>query len=122
MPGDKRTLEEVAEAFRVSPRWLRETMKALSVPVLRRGRIILFDDVAISSLEEAMRCRSESYAGKTAATRSRSSGRSVGSQYDSALKATAPQPREKKHRSSRPKSSGGTTSGNVVALIPSRRR
>ena len=95
------TLQETAEMFRVSPRWLRETVNALGIPVLRKGRVIRFDNIAIESLKEAMRQPAPSLT-RTAAAYSRTrSGRSTGKAYENALRLTAPPPREKRPPRSR---------------------
>jgi len=60
-----RVLEEVAAEFHMTPRRLREAIKALRVPVLKRGRIVLFDDFAIAALQAAMRQYTPGYSAKS---------------------------------------------------------
>jgi hypothetical protein len=51
-----RQFEEVAAALKVTPRWLRDTIRARAIPVLRAGRrTIRFDDRALAALTEALR-------------------------------------------------------------------
>ena len=116
-----KTLAQVAEEWQVEERWLRETIRTMHVAVLRRGRIILFDDVAINSLKEAMRCHYGSTKGK-GGQGSTSRARSPGKSYENALRLTAPQPREKRPPYSKSKSSAGSISANVVALRPLAKR
>lgn len=47
------TLEEVAERWNLPPKRLREQIKRYAIPVLRAGRSIRFDDIALQALEEA---------------------------------------------------------------------
>lgn len=51
------TLDEVAAEMQVTPRWLRKVVKDHAVPVLRKGRIIRFDDKALDCLRQALRSR-----------------------------------------------------------------
>jgi excisionase family DNA binding protein len=89
------TLKEVATAMQVSERWLREFIRRKQIGVLRSGRIVRFDEAALSELEEAMRCRYASPVGKTQA-RSRLSARSPESAYADALRLTTVGSRKKK--------------------------
>src|SRR5215472_12259511 len=57
------TLVEVAELRRFTPRYLRELVRRHGIPVLRSGRLIRFDALALNALEEALRCRSGLSAG-----------------------------------------------------------
>src|SRR5215470_3494492 len=52
------TLAEVAELRRFTPRYLRELIRRHQIPVLRSGRLIRFDALSLSALEEALRCHS----------------------------------------------------------------
>jgi excisionase family DNA binding protein len=72
------TLQEVADHLRVSERWLRNFIRRRQIGVLRSGRIIRFDEAAMSELEETMRCRYVSCVGKIRVV-SKSSGRSPAS-------------------------------------------
>ena len=125
MAAEYRTLEEVAADMKVSARWLRNVVRERNIPVLRRGRVIRFDQPAINALEEALRCPdmppvSASLSDRIPA-RSRSSARSTGNEYDRALKAAAPSLRAKKPPFSKQSSYAPTGTANVVALDPSRR-
>jgi hypothetical protein len=82
------TLADVAGDMHVTPRWLREVIRRHQIPVLRRGRVIRFDDLALRALEEALRSPSKSSAAPTPA-RSPSPGvRSPGNASAAARKAT----------------------------------
>jgi excisionase family DNA binding protein len=54
------TLAEVAELRRFTPRYLRELVRRHQIPVLRSGRLIRFDALSLSALEETLRCHSPS--------------------------------------------------------------
>lgn len=119
-------LPEVAERYRVTPRWLRELVRTLKIPVLRKGRVIRFDDLAIRALEEALRSPSKSPA---AATPARSPSLAPSNlpmdgecAYDAALKATTPPSPARKRRRSKPDCCATPGTANVVAFGASRRR
>ena len=117
------TLAEVAEHYRFSERKLRRFVREHDVPVLREGRDIRFDALALSTLAEALRtpCRSKS-PGANPPARSPSVGRSPVNAYAAALEATASPSRERKPRPSKPKFSDRRGTANVVALDHSPRR
>jgi hypothetical protein len=127
-----RTLEQVASDLHVTPRKLRETIRTHRIAVLKIGRTINFDDVALRQLEDALReealkCHSSappvsgSPSVKTPA-RSRSSARSPGSAYVNALSRATSGSQRKKPASSKPRScepNGTANPANVVVLDPS---
>jgi hypothetical protein len=126
-PGDPPlTLDEVATHYRMTVRQLRQVVRERSVEVLRIGHTVRFDAHALNSLEEKLRCHanqrdSESSGAPTPAV-SRSRGRSRGSAYDNALRATILVSRRKKPPRSKPTSSDPNGTDRVVALAPSPRR
>jgi hypothetical protein len=129
MPDRAFTLDEVAECYRFTPRWLRDFIRTHNIPVFHTGKQIRFDGLAIVALEEALRrpCPSKSADAKTAATRSPSAAPSNypmarGSAFEHALNLTAPTSRAKKPPPLKQKSSATPGTGNVVALAPSRKR
>ena len=88
---DYRTLVEVAADLRVRPRWLRELVRAKQIPVLRRGRVIRFDDVARCALDEALRAPSSKSPPRPLMTRpAQFVPMSPDAAFAAALKATAP--------------------------------
>jgi excisionase family DNA binding protein len=48
------TLAEVAELRRFTPGYLCELIRRHQIPVLRSGRLIRFDALSLSALEEAL--------------------------------------------------------------------
>jgi hypothetical protein len=118
---DYRALAEVAAGFGVTPRWLRELVRAENIPVLRRGRVIRFDALALRALEEALRSPSKSPAGPTPA-RSRSPALSADAAYAAALKATSPPSPARKPPRSKRNCCATPGTGNVVAFAASPRR
>ena len=48
-------LEQVAAEYNVSPRRLRRAIREHRIPVLKLGRSISFDTLALAQLEEALR-------------------------------------------------------------------
>lgn len=126
MSADYRTLAEMAAALGVKPRWLRELVQERHIPVLRKGRVIRFDAIAIRAVEDSLRCRLKSSAEKTP-VRSPSSGRSTGpmapeAALDAALKATTAGSLAKKPRRSKRNFSATPGTGNVVAFEHSQRQ
>src|SRR5215813_1797698 len=83
------TLDEVAELRRFTPRYLRELIRRHQIPVLRSGRLIRFDAVSLRALEEALRCRSESFPTSGPAA-SPSPAQSPERAFAAALRATTP--------------------------------
>src|SRR5215471_4957262 len=125
MPAPERdlTLAEVAELRRFTPRYLRELIRRHQIPVLRSGRLIRFDALALCALEEALRqpCRSKSPGGSPPA-RSQSAGRLQATASSVARRATTLLLPGRKLRSLRPAYSAQNGTGNVVALAPSTKR
>ena len=126
-PGDPPlTLEEVAEHYRMPGRQLRNLIRRKGVEVLRYGRTVRFDQHALRSLEEALRCHardqdSESNDGPIPAP-SRSSARSRASAYENALRATTLGSRKRKPPPSKANYCEPSGTDRVVALAPSPRR
>jgi excisionase family DNA binding protein len=112
------TLDEVAERYRFKPRYLRELVRKRQIPVLRSGRLIRFDALAVNALEEALRCPSKSSAANRQA-RSQSLALSPVAAYSAALKATIPSSPKRKRRHSKPNYSAPPGMANVVVLAPS---
>src|SRR6516164_6208157 len=98
------TLAEVAELRRFTPRYLRELIRRHKIPVLRSGRLIRFDALSLSVLEDVLRCPSPSPVGNLAAP-SRSPAQSPERAFAAALKATTPNSLRKKPSLSKPISS-----------------
>jgi hypothetical protein len=122
-PERLQTIEEVAAHFAVTPRLLREMIKRHQIPVLRSSRrIVRFDTLALRSLEEALRCRSESPAAPTARTFSRSKAVSRANEFASVLNRITDGSRKRRLPPSRPKFSEASGMASVVALDPSRKR
>src|SRR5215472_16776637 len=99
MPAPQRdlTLAEVAELRRFTPRYLRELVRRHEIPVLRSGRLIRFDALALNALEEALRqpCRSGSSAGSRPGPLLSRAPSPAGA-FNAVLKATTPSsPRRK---------------------------
>ena len=115
------TLAQAAEIFHKKPRWLRNYVKKHKIPVLKPGRDLLFDDIALSALREAMRCHSPS-PGAGEPARLPSAGLSPDAAYAAALKVTIRSLRQKKPGRSRRNSSEQLGTGNVVALEPGQKR
>lgn len=115
-----RTLAEIALDLKVEKRWLRELVHDEKIPVLRRGRVIRFDALAIRALEEALRSPSRSSAGATPAP-SPSPGLSPDAAFAAALKATSRASPAKKRRRSKRNCCATPGTGNVVALRASPR-
>jgi hypothetical protein len=125
------TLAEVADQLQVMPRWLREFVGRHQIPVLRNGpagKIIRFDRVAITALEEALRrpCRSESSDEKTRApsrSMAPSSYRTArGGAFERVLNLTTSTSPAKKRRPSKQKSCATPGTANVVPITVSPRR
>src|SRR3984893_4330485 len=115
MPERDLTLAEVAELRRFTPRYLRHLVRRHRLRVLRSGRLIRFDKVALCALEEALRCRSPSPAADPPA-RSPSPAMSADAAFAAALRATTPSSPRKKPRRSRPSSCAPPGTENVVAF------
>ncbi|MBF6560526.1 MAG: helix-turn-helix domain-containing protein [Candidatus Binataceae bacterium] len=120
MADGYRTLAEIAAELDVTPRWLREMVRDEKIPVLRRGRVIRFDNLAIRAIEESLRSPSKSSAGATPA-RSPSLALSPERALDAALKATTRPSPARKRRPSKRSSCATPGTGNVVALRASPR-
>jgi hypothetical protein len=121
-----RTLGEVALDLKFTPRRLREVIRRRRIPVLRDGRDIRFDDLALRALEEALRSPSRSPAGETPA---RSPSRAPSNlpmapdaAYAAALKATTSPSPGKRRRSSKRDCCATPGTANVVAFGLSPRR
>jgi hypothetical protein len=118
-----RPLAAVAGELGVKERWLRRFIQRHRIPVLRSGRIIRFDDLALRALEEAMRCRSESPAGTETAPLRLAAGSTMptvrSDEFANALNLTSGRsPKKKPPRSRRDScATPGTASGQVVALL-----
>src|SRR5215472_12338252 len=115
------TLDDAAELFSFTPRYLRELIRRHQIPVLKSGRLIRFDATALHALEEALRCRSkssrESKLGRSPSPVRYASVPARGSEFNNALVATTPSSPPKKQRSSRQKFSAPIgMAGNVAAL------
>lgn len=125
MPDRLLTSAQVADRFQFSERYLRMLVRRHGIRVLRSGRLIRFDDLAIRSLEEALRCHAQEDCGSRAVeipAPSRSSVRLPGNAYESALNLTTVASPKKKPPLSRRRSSEPDGTGNVVALDRSGRR
>jgi hypothetical protein len=92
-------LQQLSADFHVTPRRLKRAIRDFRIPVLRLGRSISFDAVALTQLEEALRqcpdppvsaSNPASTRPPARATALRYQGRSPGSAYAAALKATTP--------------------------------
>src|SRR5260370_28006775 len=115
------TLAEVAGLRRFTRRYLRELIRRHQIQVLRSGRLIRFDALALCALEEALRWRSPSpAAGQLAPSPSRAL--SPASAFAAALKATTPSSRPERQPHSKPKSSAPRRTASGVELAPSQRR
>src|SRR5271165_1745976 len=112
------TLAEVAGLRRFTRRYLRELIRRHQIPVLRSGRLIRFDALALCALEEALRWRSPSPAASQLAP-SPSRARSRASASSAARKAMTLLLPERKPRRSKPKSSVPLGMANGVAPSPS---
>ena len=84
------TLAEVADQLRVRPRWLRELVRERGIPVLRKGRVIRFDALALRALEETMRVPAKSVERRPPARAARDLPMDPDTAYAAALKALAP--------------------------------
>lgn len=84
------TLAEVADQLRVRPRWLRELVRAKNIPVLRSGRVIRFDELALRALEETMRAPTKSVEPRAPARAARNLPMDVETAMAAALKALTP--------------------------------
>lgn len=126
---DRRALSrhEAAARLGISVRHLFDLVREHSVPVLRPGRRVLFDEVALAILERSIRCPCASNAEKTLA-RFGLSEPSVppaprkASAFAAALALTTPPRREKKPPSWRQRSSEAPGTVNVLSIAASRRR
>jgi hypothetical protein len=115
------TLVEVAAEFRVTPRWLREVVRARKIPVLRKGRIIRFDRIALDALNESLRCRSASPAALPPAPLP-SPALSPDAAFAAALRLTTRASPARKRPPSKPRSCEPSGTGNVVPLAHSAKR
>src|SRR5215475_1470089 len=95
------TLAEVAELHRFRPRYLRAFIRRHGIPVLRSGRLIRFDALALCALEEALRCPSPSPAAVPVAVLSPPPALSPAVAYANALRATTPNSPRKRRQPSR---------------------
>jgi hypothetical protein len=100
------TLEELAERFRVTPRWLRQFVKQHKIPFLGSTKQMRFEDADTVALKEALRCHSKSPDEKTAAPSRSKAGSSFptarGSAYERLLsRRTSSSPAKKPPRSKR---------------------
>src|SRR6516164_8539153 len=124
------TLDEVAREYRVTPRWLRERVNKMSLPVLKAGRTMLFDEHALSQLQESMRCRSpSSNANPPAPLPSPARSPAAASKLQrraidllASAKPSAGHSRRKKPRTLQTDSSMTDGTANVVAFAPSTKR
>src|SRR5262252_4638277 len=88
-PAVHATLEEIAAQYRFTPRYLRELIRKHALPVLRSGRLVRFDALALAALEEVLRCPSPSPVADQPA-RSPSVGMLAERAYSAVLRATIP--------------------------------
>lgn len=84
------TLAEVADQLRVRPRWLRELVRERGIPVLRKGRVIRFDALALRAIEETMRAPAKSIEPRPPARAARDLPMDPDTAMAAALKALAP--------------------------------
>jgi hypothetical protein len=71
-PPRFRTVDEVAAELRKSPRWLRDWLRrhpGLTIPRIKAGRTILFDDAAVRAIHEALRVHVRQDVGSSARRR-----------------------------------------------------
>jgi hypothetical protein len=82
------TREQAAAALNVSARWLSDYLKTIEPCWFKAGHRILFDEAAIATIKESMRCRTNSYRQTPRAGRhiSAFAGRSSGSTLTEALR------------------------------------
>lgn len=102
-PGSLLSLEQVAEMFGKTPRWIRQYVRRRSIPALKAGRSLLFDEIAVSAMKEAMRqplpARSSDLGARPA-----TAGRSPAAIYTAVLKSmTDDLEKRKLQRSKRPR-------------------
>lgn len=83
------TRQQAADRLAISERHLRKLEALHSIPVLRAGRAIRYDDLALRTLQEALRCPSKSPAAKDRAL-GKSPVPSMDSAYEKALKLLTP--------------------------------
>jgi hypothetical protein len=124
-------LEQVAADYRVTPRRLKRAIREHGIAVLRLGRSISFDHVALEQLEQALRqCPGPAEFELNLASikpparpmASPSRARSRVNAYDAALKALTQNSPEKKRPRSKPSSFATHGTGNVVVLDHSAKR
>src|SRR5215475_14142112 len=122
------TFAQVVDRYQFTRRKLRNIIRKFSIPVLHYGGDIddiRFDDVALTALDEALRCPSKSSAANLRAP-SRSRVRyaqlpATASAYNDVLAlTTSPSPKEKPPAS--PPKSTPAESGNVVPIGHSPKR
>lgn len=93
LPTDRLpNLDEVAAYVGITPRTARRIIRKHGVPVLDTGYTIAFDELALNSFMEALRCRSRSLHDRTVPavapkSRGRSSSRTVAGSPSAAARA-----------------------------------
>ena len=115
----RQTRAEVAREYRIHPRTLHRLEKDYGIPVLRPGRAVIYDAIAIAALEEACRLKSEparavKVSGSPAPLRPQA--RQKGSEYAAELAAMTAERQLKRPPRLPRKSSAMPTMGRVVAL------
>lgn len=117
------TREEVAARLHTTPRTVSELVRDFRVPVLRPGKVMLFDERAIRELEEACRSRSSvAMAPSTSTGPSPRLERKPDAAFAAALALTTSLLQRKKPARSKRASSAPHGTGNVLPFAGSPRR